>query len=200
MPDEILSLFAARKGHFRFESGHHGDLWLEIPPAYVRPRSLRPYAARLARLLEAHRVEAVCGPMVEGALLAQMVAEELNVEFYFAEQFIRAGANEFYPVGYRIPTALRDRIRGKRIAVVDDVISAGSAVRGAVEDLEACGARLVAIGSLLVLGLHASAFASSKCVPLETLAHLAKNDLWEPSSCPLCASGVRLEGLSDPAR
>jgi hypothetical protein len=40
----------------------------------------------------------------------------------------------------------------------------------------------------------------SKCVPLETLARLAKNDLWEPSSCPLCASGVPLEGLSDPAR
>src|SRR4029077_7009415 len=200
MPDEILSLFAARQGHFRFESGYHGDLWVRIPPAYVRPRSLRPYAARLARLLEAHRVEAVCGPIVEGALLAQMVAEELDVEFYFAEQFIRPGANDLYPVGYRIPTALRERIRGKRIAVVDDVISAGSAVRGAVEDLEACGARLVAIGALLVLGLHASAFAASKRVPLETLAHLAKNDLWEPSSCPLCASGVPLEGLSDPAR
>jgi orotate phosphoribosyltransferase len=200
MPDEILSLFAARKGHFRFESGHHGDLWLEIPPAYVRPRSLRPHAARLARLLEAHRVEAVCGPLVEGALLAQMVAEELDVEFYFAEQFIRPATNDRYPVGYRIPAALRDGLRGKRIAVVDDVINAGSAVRGAAEDVEACGAQLVAIGALLVLGLHASAFAASKGVPVETLAHLAKNDLWEPSSCPLCASGVPLEGLRKPAR
>ena len=200
MPDEILSLFAARKGHFRFESGHHGDLWLEIPPAYIRPRSLRTYAAHLARLLDAHRVEAVCGPLVEGALLAQMVAEELDVEFYFAEQFIRPGANHLYPVGYRIPAALRPGIRGKRIAVTDDVISAGSAVRGAVEDLEACGAQLVAIGSLLILGLHASAFAASKRLPLETLSLVAKNDLWEPSSCPMCASGVPLEGLSDPAR
>ena len=200
MPDEILRPFAARKGHFRFESGYHGDLWLEIPPAYVRPRSLRPYAARLARLLEAHRVEAVCGPLVEGALLAQMVAEKLDVEFYFAEQFIRPAANDLYPVGYRIPAALRDLIRGKRTAVVDDVINAGSAVRGAVEDLETCGAQLVGIGSLLILGLHASAFAASKRVPLETLSHLAKNDLWEPSSCPLCASGVPLEGSSDPTR
>jgi orotate phosphoribosyltransferase len=151
-------------------------------------------------MLDEDRVEAVCGPLVEGALLAQMVGEELDVEFYFAEQFIRAAANDLYPVGYRIPAALRDRIRGKRTAVVDDVINAGSAVRGAVEDLEACGAQLVAIGSLLVLGLHASAFAASKRVPLETLSNLAKNDLWEPSSCPLCASGVPLQGVSDPAR
>ena len=177
-----------------------GDLWLEIPPAYIRPRGLRPYAARLAGLLGAHRIEAVCGPLVEGALLAQIVAEELDVEFYFAEQFIRPGANDLYPVGYRIPAALRDRIRGKRTAVVDDVLNAGSAVRGAVEDLEACGAQLVAIGSLLVLGLHASAFAASKRIPLETLSHRSENVIWEPSSCPLCASGVPLEGLSDPAR
>ena len=155
------------------------------PAGVCPPRSLRPYAARLARLLGPHRVEAVCRPLVEGALLAQMVAEELDVEFYFAEQFIRAGANDLYPVGYRIPAALRDRILGKRIAVVDDVINAGSAVRGAVEDLEACGAQLIAIGSLLVLGLHARAFAASKRVALETLAYLAKNDLWEPSSCPV---------------
>jgi orotate phosphoribosyltransferase len=194
MLNEILSLFAARKGHFRFESGHHGDLWLEIPSAYIRPNRLRPYVAHLARLLDAHRVEAVCGPLVEGALLAQMVAEELGVEFYFAEQFIRPGANDLYPVGYRIPAALRRGIYGKRTAVVDDVINAGSAVRGAVEDLEACGAQLVAIGSLLSLGLPASAFAAIKRIPLETLSHLPNNALWDPSSCPLCASGVPLEG------
>ena len=194
MLNEILSLFAARKGHFRFESGHHGDLWLEIPSAYIRPNRLRPYVAHLARLLDAHRVEAVCGPLVEGALLAQMVAEELGVEFYFAEQFIRPGANDLYPVGYRIPAALRRGIYGKRTAVVDDVINAGSAVRGAVEDLEVCGAQLVAIGSLLNLGLPASAFAASKRIPLETLSHLPNNVLWEPSSCPLCAPGVPLEG------
>src|SRR6266851_8265098 len=194
MPEEILGLFSARAGHFRFESGYHGDLWLEIPPAYVRPRSLRPHAARLAQLLGAHRVEAVCGPLVEGALLAQMVAEELDVEFYFAEQFIRPAANDLYPVGYRIPAALRDRIRGKRVAVVDDVINAGSAVRGAVEDLELCGARLVTIGALLVLGLPASAFAAKKNVPLESLSSLLENRLWDPSTCPLCASGTPLDG------
>jgi orotate phosphoribosyltransferase len=139
MREEVLSLFAARKGHFRFESGHHGDLWLEIAPAYLHPNRLRRHAAELARLLAAHEVEAVCGPLVEGAFLAQMVAEELRMEFYFAEQFARAQADGLYPVGYRIPRDLRPSVLGKRIAVVDDVINAGSAVRGAIEDLEACG-------------------------------------------------------------
>src|SRR5690348_14823949 len=77
MHEELLSLLAARRGHFRLESGHHGDLWLEIPRLYVRPSRLRRFAAELARRLAEHGVEAVCGPLVEGALLAQMVAEEL---------------------------------------------------------------------------------------------------------------------------
>jgi orotate phosphoribosyltransferase len=189
---EVLDLFAARKGHFRFESGHHGDLWLDIPPAYLHPQRLRPFAAELAGLLAARDVEAVCGPLVEGALLAQMVAEELRAEFYFAEQFARLPADSLYPIGYRIPKALRGTLHGKRTVVVDDVINAGSAVRGAIEDLETCGARLVGIGALMTLGSVASEFAASKGVPLETLARIENNALWEPSSCPLCAAGTPL--------
>jgi orotate phosphoribosyltransferase len=193
---EVLRLFAARKGHFRFESGHHGDLWLEISPAYVDPKRLRRYAAELARLLSRHRVEAVCGPLVEGAFLAQMVAEEMDAEFYFAEQFTRSSANGLFAIGYRIPEALRRAVARKRTAVVDDVINAGSAARGACADLPDCGAQLVAIGALMVLGTPASELATSLGVPLETLAQRPKNALWDPSSCPLCAEGVALEGIT----
>ena len=114
-------------------------------------------------------------------------------EFYFAEQFVRSGTNDLFPSGYRIPKALRDGIRGKRVAVVDDVINAGSAVRGAVADLEKCGGRLIAIGTLLTLGRPAAVFAAEKNVAIEALAHLQESALWEPSSCPLCASATPLD-------
>jgi orotate phosphoribosyltransferase len=197
MTEELLSLLAARKGHFRFESGHHGDLWLELAPLYLRPVRLRRFAAELARRLAVRRVEAVCGPLVEGAFLAQMVAQELDVEFYFAEQFVRPRPDGLYPVAYRIPDALRGGARGKCTAVVDDVINAGSAVRGAFADLQACGARPVAVGALLVLGPSAAAFAEGEGVALESLAYLP-NALWEPAACPLCAAGVPLEGVAEP--
>ncbi len=195
MKDEILDLFAARRGHFRFESGHHGDLWLEIPPAYINPRRLRPHAVKLAKLLSSHQIEAICGPLVEGALIAQMVAEEMGAEFYFAEQFTAPAGQGRYPIGYRLPLALRGRIRNKRTAILDDVINAGSAVRGAYDDLLACGAIIAAVGSLLALGSPASEFAAGVGAPLVTLAQLSTNALWAPSECPLCASGIKLEGV-----
>jgi orotate phosphoribosyltransferase len=197
MQEDLLRLLAPRRGHFRFESGHHGELWLELPRLYLHPRRLRPFASELARRLAPHGIEAVCGPLVEGAFLAQWVAEELDAEFYFAEQFLRPSGDGLYPVAYRLPDALRAGAQGKSIAVVDDVINAGSAVRGACADLHACGARLVALGALLVLGPPASAFAASEGVPLESLAHLS-NVLWEPSTCPLCAASAPLEGVPEP--
>ncbi len=198
MQDDVLNLFAARRGHFRFESGHHGDLWLEIPPAYIHPNRLRKYATELSNRLAPHGPGAICGPMVEGAFLAQMIAEELDAEFYYAEQFARPRADELYPIGYRIPQELRALLAGKRVAVVDDVINAGSAVRGAIEDLQACQARTVAIGALLTLGEPASLLARQSGASLEALSRLPKNNLWEPTSCPLCASGEPLEDPSSP--
>src|ERR1043165_4508663 len=138
MREELLSLLTARTGHFRYESGHHGDLWLPVPRLYWRPRPLRPFAVELARRLAPHGIEAVCGPLIEGALLAQMVAEELDVEFSFAEQFTRSRGDGLDPLGYRIPDPFRPGLRSQRTAIVDDVINAGSAVRGALADLRAC--------------------------------------------------------------
>ena len=193
MDDELLQLFETKRGHFRLESGHHGELWLEIPLAFLRPGRLRPHARRLARTLVAHRIEAICGPLVEGAFLGQMVAEELDVQFCFAEQFPRPSQDGLFPVGYRIPASLRSRIKGKRVAVVDDAINVGSAVRGAIEDLKNCGAQLAAIGALLQLGDRATDLARAEVVPLVTLTRLESGTLWGPSECPLCSGGTPLD-------
>jgi orotate phosphoribosyltransferase len=194
MDDELLKLFETRRGHFRHESGHHGDLWLEIPLAFLRPSRLRPHARRLARMLVAYRIEAICGPLVEGAFLGQMVAEELDLEFLFAEQFPQPSKDGLFPVGYRVPASLRSRLKGKRVAVVDDAINAGSAIRGAIEDLKSCGAHLEAIGALLRLGDRAAVLARAEAVPLVTLTRLESGTLWSPAECPLCSAGTPLDG------
>jgi orotate phosphoribosyltransferase len=192
MRDEVTSFVAARKGHFRLESGHHGELWLDLELLCLRPRQIQRFTAELARRLSEHNVDAVCGPLVEGAFVGLMAAFELNVDFLYSERFALTGANGLYPVQYRIPGALRSKVQGKRVAIVNDVINAGSAVRATFDDLENCGARPVVVGSLLVLGSSASIFAAEKNVALETVAFLA-NTIWTPAECPLCASGVSLE-------
>ena len=191
----VGALLRERTGHFLLESGHHGELWLELPRLYLRPERVTPLGAALARRLEAHAIEAVCGPLVEGAFVALQVAAELGVPFTYAGPLPPSDRPGLFPCAYRVPGPLRADLRGRRTAIVNDVINAGSAVRGTYEDLLACGARPVVIAALLVLGEASGALAAARGVALETLA-VRPNQLWEPAACPLCRAGVPLE---DPA-
>jgi orotate phosphoribosyltransferase len=195
MEERVLELLSARKGHFLLESGHHGELWLDLETLCRRPPLVKSLAAQLARSIENISVDAVCGPLVEGAFVGMMVALELDLEFTYSERFARPSESGLFRAGYRIPSSLRPGLRGKRVAIVNDVINAGSAVRGTFEDLEACGAAVAVISTLLVLGTAASEYASSKGVALKSLAEMP-NNLWTPGQCPLCASGVPLEDVA----
>jgi len=186
----LFSLVARNEGHFRLESGYHTDQWLELDQLFRRPAPLRPFIDELAGRIAAHGVDVVCGPLTGGAFLAALLAAALGVEFAFSERVMsdRAG---LFPIDYRIAPALRATIRGHRVAIVDDAISAGSAMKGTYGDVEACGATPVVIGALLVMGTAGPQFAAAKGIPLECLADLPLN-MWLPEACPLCAAGIAL--------
>jgi orotate phosphoribosyltransferase len=191
LDEELLALLTRRQGHFRLESGHHGDLWLDLDSLFLRPTRLRRFAAALALRFADLAIEAVCGPLVGGAFVAQAVAAELDVEFYHTERVVTTG-DGWNPASYRLPNTLRPRIGGKKVAMVDDAINAGSAVRATYLDLQASGAKPAAVGTLLVLGRQAAQLTDGWNVPLEGIAHLP-NELWRPEACPLCASRIPLE-------
>lgn len=192
MAQNVLELLTAKRGHFLLESGHHGDLWLDLEALCYRPHRLQALAVDLAKAISEWRADAVCAPLIEGAFVGLFVAMELNIDFTYSERFARPSRDGLFPAGYRIPAALRDKIRGRRVAIVNDVINAGSAVRGTCDDLESCGANVVGISALLVMGAAILEYSSSKALPLISMAQAA-NNLWAPSECPLCATGVPLK-------
>jgi orotate phosphoribosyltransferase len=192
MIEELLKLVRGRQGHFQFESGHHGDLWLELETLCLHSREVQVFAAQLAAKLGEYKVEAVCGPFVEGAFIALLVSLELGCDFVYAERFANTAHEGLYPVEYLLPRPLRAAVEGKRVAIINDVISAGSAVRGAFSDLQSVGADVVVIGALLGLGDSIGKFAAEHQVALELL-HQMPHNLWVPAQCPLCATGQPLE-------
>jgi len=81
MGEDVLSLVAARQGHFRLESGHHSNLRLDLDSLFVQPTRVHPLVNGLAEALRGHELAGVCGPLVGGAFLAQMLASALAVAF-----------------------------------------------------------------------------------------------------------------------
>jgi orotate phosphoribosyltransferase len=192
MDDHLLSLVRGRRGHFRFESGHHGDVWFDLETLCLNSREIRAFTGRLAAQLKKYQVDVVCGPLVEGAFVALLVSLELGCQFAYAERFDDTTRQGLFPVQYRLPKSLHSAVSGKRVAIVNDVISAGSAVRGTFFDLREIGAKVVVIGALLALGDAITVFANEHGAALELLERMPHN-LWQPSECPLCAAGIAIE-------
>jgi|SRR5215204_459656 len=193
----FLGLVSGRRGHFRLESGHHGRLWFDLDPLFAEPRRVEPFVGALSASLRPYEVGAVCGPLLGGAFLAQLVAHALGADFCFTERVNAPQADELYGASYRLPAALRARVEGKRVAVVDDVMSAGSSLRATYEELQAHGATVVAAGALLVLGSRGADFFAGHAVAVEAVAR-DDYQTWEPHVCPLCANGVPLEDVAAP--
>ncbi len=184
LPDFI----SRRRGHFRLESGYHAATWLELDTLFVDAGTLREPVAKLADALSPHAPEAICGPLTGGAFLAQRIAGSLGTAFAFTE---RVATRDPPGVRYPLPAPLASRLVGKRVAVVDDAVSAGSAVVKTIDTLTGCGAQVVAVGSLLTLGEIGARELDRREIPLVTLARELL-PTWLPAQCPLCRSAIPL--------
>lgn len=198
-PSDLLALIDGRQGHFQLESGHHGELWLNLDTLFLRPARLVRFFEDLARrIVDAVDPDAVCGPLVGGGLVASAIATLLDIELYVAAPVAPSDVDdaELFRARYAVPSETRERLQGRRVAVVDDVMNAASAVRATVSDVRDAGAKVVAIGALLVLGTSAADYAEHEGFALVHAAAIP-NRIWEPRICPQCAAGQPLE---DPGR
>lgn len=196
MADALITLVGGRRGHFRTESGYHSDRWLDLDRLFESPRKLRPFVAELAARLSHDRIDAICGPMTGGAKLAKLVAAELGSAYVFTERFESIHATGLFPVRYELPSKFHATVRGKSIAIVDDAISAGSAIRGTHADLLRHEARPVSLGALFVFGTAADDFARDNQLRLEAI-HRESSGLWKPEACPHCRRGTALEIMTN---
>ena len=182
---------AAREGHFLLESGLHTTTWLDLDNLFVDPKILAPQIVALARLIARHQISAVCGPLLGGAFVAQAIALQLGVRFYFAERVKSNPHDGLFQAEYRLPASQRTRAATERFGVVDDVISAGSAVRATVAELSSLGAPTLVVGSLLALGSTGVSHLTQLGIPVVALSS-REVAMWEPKLCPQCKSGVPL--------
>jgi orotate phosphoribosyltransferase len=185
-----------QRGHFLYESGHHGDLWLELDGLLGDARRLRDWTAALADEAAACRPDIVCGPLTGGAFVAQFLAAELGAGFAYAERIAAADGG----AAYRLPRSLRPTLRAKRILLADDAVNAGSALLATLKELHECGGLLVGLASLLALGDAPARLAAETGAPFFALLTLERG-LWLPADCPLCAAGMPLiDPLARPGR
>jgi orotate phosphoribosyltransferase len=74
--------------------------------------------------------------------------------------------------------------RGETVVVVEDVVTTGKSTREVIAVVEAAGARVIGIASLVDRSSGKAGFE----VPFESLLKITV-DTWGAGACPLCAAG-----------
>lgn len=165
---------ALRTGHFRLSSGRHSDQYVQCALLLELPARAARVGELLAARLRGLDCESVLSPALGGLVVGYAVAAALDVPFRFCER--REGEMRL-----RRGFALRP---GERVAVIEDVITTGGSAAEAAALTEAAGARVAAIGAVILRG-------EAPALPRPAIG-LLRLELpsWAPADCPQCAAGT----------
>jgi orotate phosphoribosyltransferase len=174
--------------HIVYTSGRHGS-------SYVNKDALFPYTTEtshvcldLAQNFVDAGVQVVAGPTIGGVIMAQWVAYHLlhltgepTLSVYAEEQIDHGQRQRVFRRGYD------NLVSGKRVLVVEDVLTTGGSARKVVHAVRECGGMVVGLGALCNRGgLTAENLDVPRFVALVELSL----ESWDESDCPLCQQGI----------
>ncbi|MBX0326592.1 phosphoribosyltransferase [Oscillochloris sp. ZM17-4] len=174
--------------HIVYTSGRHGSSYVNKDALYPHTSATGDACAQIARHFAAAGIEVVAGPTVGGVIMAQWTAHHLGqllghevLAVYAEEEQSELGKARAFRRGYDALLA------GRRVLVVEDILTTGGSARMVVQAVEQAGGTVVGVAALCNRGgitadlLGAPELYSLASVPLES---------WSAEECPLCASGV----------
>jgi orotate phosphoribosyltransferase len=171
--------------HLVYTSGKHGSAYVNKDAIYPHTELTSQLCEEIAKHFAKHGVEVVIAPAVGGVILSQWVAYHLTkitgreVLGVYAE---KDGENFTIKRGYDKLSA------GKKVLVVEDLLTTGQSVKKVIDAARAIGANIV---GLAVLCNRGGVTAKDVSDPPELFSLInVKLDTWDEADCPLCARNV----------
>ena len=177
-------------GHFDFENGYHGAVYLNAHQLFRTPSTIWRFAEDLLDLLPdtvVSATEVVAGPVTGGALLAHTMAGLLD-----SRREITRPPTLFAPFsvdvncGRSLSTFYRQQVQGRRVLLVDDVRNTGQTFQRCAALVKEAGGEVIATAEIYdrmeaIITLD---------VPNVALAEYKAPDNYGAAECPLCRTGV----------
>lgn len=188
--DEVLGILqkvgAFRSGHFVLVSGRHADSYVLKDAMYAYPRETSQVCREMAERFKNAGVEAVIGPAIGAAILAQWTAYHMS-ELTRREVY-GVYADKDGQGGFIIKRGYDAVIKGKKTLVVEDLTTTGGSIRKVVEAARAAGADVVGAIALVNRGGVTKEDIGNPPV----FDQLLNVDLesWDEADCELCKKGI----------
>ena len=184
-------------GHFVYNSGHHGDFYINKDALYVYPKKLDDICVMLTAVAVEQfndDFDVVLAPAIAGIILGQNVAYNISLErsrnifFAYADKHL---SNEQYRT---IRRGYGQVVKNKKVLLVDDIVSTGSTLVSMAQAVMQLGGEVVGAAVICdrghVRNLKCS-IDSSKDIFNIPIAPLVELDLqtFKADNCPLCRAG-----------
>lgn len=177
---------AFRAGHFVFTSGRHSDTYINKDALFVYTRETSALCREIASRFADKNIDAVLGPAVAAAILAQGTAyhmSEMN-----GREVASVYADKDGQGGFVIRRGYNKVIKGKRVLVVEDLVTTGSSIKKVVDAARAAGAEVVGAIALCNRGDVTAEMVGNPGVFDQLLkVHL---ESWEEADCELCQGNI----------
>lgn len=188
----LLESGALVEGHFVYQSGRHGRQYVNKTAALVPSTHAQAFASKIRSwaVIEANLwPEVVVGPELGAITLMTRVADDLSNQGLGREVYgvVATKVSGTDPIEFMIARDQARFVNGKRVLIIEDVVTSGGSIAATARAVEAAGGVVVAGAALWNRGGVSSQKAG---VPLLFAVVDEPLEDFAPEDCPLCAAGV----------
>lgn len=187
-------------GHFVYASGHHGDFYVNKDALYVYPRKLDDICVMMtdvALKTFGASFEVVLAPAVAGIVVGQNIAYNASLLNSSDILFAYAEKNPFDPSYRVIRRGYEDVVRGRRVLLVDDIVSTGNTLAQMAQSVHNLGGEVRGAVVICDRGQVRKLRIRNEVDDVQgvffdvCVAPLVELDLqtFDAVSCPLCKAG-----------
>jgi orotate phosphoribosyltransferase len=177
-----------RGNHLVYTSGRHGSEYVNKDALYPHTEIISQLCYFIAQEFAKERIERVLAPALGGIVLTQWTAHHLQA--LTGEPVLAVFAEKAEtPEGFVLKRGYEKLVPGKRVLILEDILTTGGSVKKVVELTQGLDAEIVAVAALCNRGgIQASQIGAPR---LFSLAEISLES-WEAADCPLCKKGVPL--------
>lgn len=173
----LKDLKVLQEGHFLLNSGLHSKYYFQKFRILENPDATTKLSRIIVEEFKNKKVDWIIGPTTGGIIIAFEVARQLGVFSGFAEE---QGGKRVVGRGFDIS--------GKRVLLVDDVMTTGKSLVETIDAIREKGGEVIGVAVLID--------RSEKELPFTPFAvYKTVVENYEPEECPLCRSGMQLQKL-----
>ncbi len=186
------------EGHFKLTSGNHSNIYIQKDLIHHFPEAYSQVQNALEHLSNDFKFDVITGPAIAGAVIARDIATLRKVPFVYPEKIIdlKELENNIYQISEMLynndlPTKMTFRrghdkfINGKRILIIEDIITTGKSIKQTADVIYQCGGTVS--GVVAIWNRCGWNEIRTSSIINQSVEHFS------PEECPLCKSNIPLQ-------